>query len=665
MFQPAAYTALPYRRDIQGIRALGALIIMIFHIWVGKVSGGVDIFIFISGYLMTGIHLGLLRTHGLRGPVHLFSGVLKRITPTAVLILSVAAVLTALITPLSEQPSILKEYAAALLHLENLHLIRTSTDYLESTFQASPVQHFWALSAQMQIYLVLVLATTPLFLYSIRKDSLLPVVVLYVALCLASFIHAAHGVAVDAERTYFDPLARLWEFFSGGLLYLLSPHLRIPRASRNVMGLAGLMLVFAGALFIPTGAPYPAYPALVPILAAALLVLAGNERDVLSSRVLSVRWIVLLGSCSFSIYLWHWPILILYKQYFHVEQVPLSAGLAIMLASILLSLCMYRFLEQPLALIPKSRLAVSYGITAAAILVGGLVVHGSDHHFMGKVAEARQLSLTDRSYHSIAPVENDDQPTVLDAGRFDPRVLQIAKSILPDLYASDCHRPSWQVSRAHVCSLHDEDNDRVVMAVGASHVAQWYPALEIVARERRFNLLSLTKSACPFGADRPGSKCAQWNESALDKVLEINPDFVVVKGTRTFRDKREEADPKLLAYVDRIRQQGIRVIAIRDNPRFNVEIPRCVASAKRNGQSLASCRIPREAVLMPDEQLARAVQDRFDHFVDMTDLFCSRLYCYGAHDGLLIYRDQGHFHVPYVKGVAHHLDERLGELAWE
>src|SRR5690625_7067088 len=95
MFQPAAYTALPYRRDIQGIRALGALIIMIFHIWVGKVSGGVDIFIFISGYLMTGIHLRLLRTHGLRGPVHLFSGVLKRITPTAVLILSVAAVLTA------------------------------------------------------------------------------------------------------------------------------------------------------------------------------------------------------------------------------------------------------------------------------------------------------------------------------------------------------------------------------------------------------------------------------------------------------------------------------------------------------------------------------------------------------------------------------------------
>src|SRR5690625_4316546 len=167
--------------------------------------------------------------------VILFSGVLKRITPTAVLILSVAAVLTALITPLSEQPSILKEYAAALLHLENLHLIRTSTDYLESTFQASPVQHFWALSAQMQIYLVLVLTTTPLFLYSIRKDSLLPVVVLYVALCLASFIHAAHGVAVDAERTYFDPLERLWEFFSGGLLYLLSPYLRIPRARRNVI----------------------------------------------------------------------------------------------------------------------------------------------------------------------------------------------------------------------------------------------------------------------------------------------------------------------------------------------------------------------------------------------------------------------------------------------
>src|SRR5699024_7643825 len=103
----------------------------IFHIWVGKVSGGVDIFIFISGYLMTGIQLGLLRSHGLRAPIHLFSGVLKRITPTAVVILAIAAAWTAWMTPLSEQPSILREYAAALLHLENIHLIRKSVDYLE------------------------------------------------------------------------------------------------------------------------------------------------------------------------------------------------------------------------------------------------------------------------------------------------------------------------------------------------------------------------------------------------------------------------------------------------------------------------------------------------------------------------------------------------------
>lgn len=654
------YRLPPYRKDIQGIRFMGALIIMIFHIWVGKVSGGVDIFIFISGYLMTGIYLGLVKKHGWNGWLYLFSGVLKRITPTAVLILFLSALATSLLIPLSEQPSVLKELVASLLHVENFQLMAKSADYLESTFRPSPVQHFWALSVQIQIYIFLVFAVTPVIILSIRKDSFYYILLFYCFICVASFIYSIYGIHINAERTYFDPFARLWEFYAGGVLYLLSPYIDVSRAIRNWLGVAGLTLLFVGAIFIPVGAPYPSWPALLPVTAAALLVLSGSKQDVFSSRILSIRWVAFLGSCSFSIYLWHWPILAFYKRFFRVESVPVPAGIAIILISILISILIYYLVEYQFSKIKKSQLLLSYGLSLSLVLVGGASLYFFVDQFRKEVEVVRMNLLEDANYKSIAEVGHDDEISLESSG-FDIRILGVAKAIRPEVYTTGCHRKSWQTD-AKVCALHTENNNRVVIAVGASHVAQWNPALVELAKKQRFNLLSMTKSGCQFGEGRPNKKCALWNENVLQKIIEINPTYIIVKGTRTFYEKSEELDPNLLSYVKRIRERGIKVVGIRDNPLFNFEVPECVESAVLESRSIIDCRIKRNDALMLSDVLQKEISGKFDLFVDMSDVFCSELYCYGAYNGLLVYRDKHHLHVPYVKGIARHLNQRMSNI---
>lgn len=220
------YCSMGYRNDIQGVRALGAILIMIFHIWVNKVSGGVDVFFVISGFLMSFILLRGYFKDNIINPFLFWGSIVKRIAPSAYVVLGVTLFVSYLISVPNSLYGSINEIVYSSLHLENLQLIRKSIDYLASDSTPSPVQQFWALSLQMQFYFLLPLTILPLAYVSKRVNSSMPLIYGVIIVVILSFIYSIIETNTNPTRSYFNPIARAWEFFLGTLTFILTSNIK-------------------------------------------------------------------------------------------------------------------------------------------------------------------------------------------------------------------------------------------------------------------------------------------------------------------------------------------------------------------------------------------------------------------------------------------------------
>lgn len=307
------YALNEYRDDIQGLRAVGAIIIMVFHIWFNKVSGGVDVFFVISGFLMTAIVLKAFFVYDIISPLPFWGGVIKRVAPSAYIVLGATLVVSYLISSPVIIQSLLSEIIASALHVENLQLIRLSVDYLATDRIPSPVQQFWALSIQIQFYLVFPFILIPLAYLSKKKATSAPLILGVGFVILSSFTYAVIAVQTNPAMSYFSPLSRIWEFFFGALAFLLVANAKNIKY-RNILGFLGLSLIIGGAIFIPRGAAFSGVVSLVPVVGAIFIIISGTSGGGLTNRILANKFLVFLGGISFTIYLWHWPILIFLKS---------------------------------------------------------------------------------------------------------------------------------------------------------------------------------------------------------------------------------------------------------------------------------------------------------------------------------------------------------------
>lgn len=342
------------RGDIQGVRAIGIVLIVIFHIWIGKVSGGVDVLFVISGFLMTGV---LMRDLETTGHIHFFKfwgRICLRILPSAFAILLVTFAVGSQIIPASQWLGFANHALASLLQIENIHLMMTSTDYLARAEPPTPFQHFWALSIQMQFFMLL-----PVLVFGLVLACRLPklekqgrtafMAATFAVLAAISFAYASWQVTVDPHPTYFGFPARLWEFLLGGICALTIHRMAIPDTARIAMGWAGLAVLLACGFIIPVSWPYPGPVALVPVAAALFLLIAGHgKQEVGASVFLSHPLLQAIGNISFTIYLWHWPVLIFAMEIFGTTHLGLGQGLAVIALSVALAYATYRYVEQPM-----------------------------------------------------------------------------------------------------------------------------------------------------------------------------------------------------------------------------------------------------------------------------------------------------------------------------
>jgi peptidoglycan/LPS O-acetylase OafA/YrhL len=641
-------TLRAYRPELQGLRAVAVTLVVVYHVWFGRVSGGVDVFFLISGFLLTG---QLVRAAG-RGPLELgrrWSRTLVRLLPCAVVVLVATVVAGALLLPEGRWPQTLREVVAAALFLENWRLAADTVDYAARSAMSSPVQHFWSLSIQGQFFLVWPLLVAPVVLAArgdaARLRGRLVVVVLGVV--AASLTYSVVLTATHQALAYVHSLTRLWEFALGGLLALTIDTVRLGVATRVRLGWLGLAGLVACGAVLRGSAVFPGIAALWPTGCAALVLLAGTTGARFGpDRLLTSRALRRLGDLSYPLYLWHWPVLVFALVIEGRDRLDAADGAAVVVVSLLLAVATHHLVELPVrARTPEAaRRWVAVGL-AAVFLAAGLWQGDALRRAQGdgQVGDVRHPG-------ALALVAGAPGPAAL----LPPPVAVTEDWVRIEHW--DC-APMTRFPM-DVCTQPVVAPERRIVVVGDSHTQQLTGALIPIAARHHWQLIAIVRGACPFSTASEvvvgEVDCLDWNASAAAEIADLRPDAVVTLGSRDVRaGLTERTPPGFLAQWARLGELGIPVLALRDTPRFDRSMPDCVQHATSTGADPARCGVERAAVYTSEPPWAHLPDVPPNvRFVDLADRVCGPAFCPAVIGNVLVYLDDNHLTASYATSVA-------------
>ena len=346
-----------YRHDLDGLRGIAIALVAMFHVWFGRVSGGVDVFLALSGFFFGGKLLrAALNPASTLSPIPEVVRLVRRLLPALVIVLAGCAVLTILIQPQTRWETFADQSLASLGYYQNWELASTVADYLRAGESVSPLQHIWSMSVQGQFYIAF-LALVFGFAYLLRRrlgDRLrVAFVLLLSVLAIASFVYAIFAHHDDQAVAYYNSFARAWELLLGALVGALVPYIRWPMWLRTAAAVIALAAVLSCGALIDGVRQFPGPWALVPVGAAVVFILAGANRTAgvalpLPNRLLATAPLVRLGEMAYSLYLWHWPLLIFWLAYSGHAHANVVEGTAVLLISGVLAYLTNRYIEEPL-----------------------------------------------------------------------------------------------------------------------------------------------------------------------------------------------------------------------------------------------------------------------------------------------------------------------------
>ncbi|MBU9674060.1 acyltransferase [Planococcus sp. CP5-4] len=644
-----------FRPELEGIRAVAALLVAVYHIWIGSVSGGVDVFFIVSGYLITTSLLSRMVREGRINYLENLLGLAKRLFPLAFTVLAVSAALSIALLPLSSWRQTIAELFASMFYFQNWQLANSAVDYLAQNNTASPFQHFWALSIQGQFYVTWPIVITLVYLLAtkilktpVRKTLLAVLSVIF----LASLSYSVYITAVNQPWAYFDTFARAWEFSLGGMLALLLPYLKFPNFVHLIIGWAGLAIIAFTGMVLPVSTVFPGFAALLPTGGVILVIIASENGQALGvQKLLGSKPFQYFGSISYGFYLWHWPLLVFYYAYFNTETVTTLGGIGILAVTVVLSIMTIRLVEKPVREMPvkhsKKRLSkVLVALMAPAILVGlswGVFVQANS----GGTATIKDNPGAQAVSENIQPSEEAElQPDFLSA-----------KEDLPTFYEDiNCYSTDTMGANVKECSFGvTEDPEHVLALVGGSHSGHWFPALEAIAEDLNMRIDVYNKNACRFSSDDFDGEldqlCMEWNENLEKKLIEDPPDLIFT----TANIDSEDAVPS--GYIEKWKQfeDVAEIFAVRDNPRMENDPTFCLDSA-----NLKDCSVQRDKALADEVpwENTEGIPDNVT-FADMSEYFCTDDACPPVVGNVLVYRDKHHLTTLYSQTMGPALKEYL------
>lgn len=447
-----------YRPDIDGLRAVAILGVLIFHInpqWLAGGFVGVDVFFVISGYLITGI-LNRELERGTFSMVAFYERRIRRIFPALVVMLAVVGVAGAVLLLPDDFVLLGRAMRHALFGLSNLFFRGEMDGYFAVDDEEMLLLHTWSLSVEEQYYVIFPLLMAFAWRWLRNRRKLL---LTMAGLGLLSLAGSELVVRGDAAGAFFLLPWRAWELLLGGCLALVA----LPEPGRRaaeICGWGGLALIAGSMGFFHGGMPFPGLLALVPCVGAALVIHGGANRSAAFARVLGWRPFVGLGLISYSVYLWHWP-LAAFTAYFSIARNGPVAGVAIFAGSLILGWASWRFVEQPfrdVSLLSRRKVFIGWGSALGVMLALALVI--------GKFKGFPQ--------------------------RFDEAVLRMAEQKkLPERYQAN----QKSVGVEGKPKRYGNPEGEAVMAVwGDSHAGSLLPVLDEVSKEMGVGLLSYVRN---------------------------------------------------------------------------------------------------------------------------------------------------------------------------
>lgn len=649
-----------YRPEIEGIRTIATLLIAVYHIWFGRVSGGVDVFFILSGFLITMSLLSRIERTGAVNLGEFLLGLSKRLFTQALLVIVFIGGLSLVFLPQIEWGEIIKHMTASTLYYENWRLAFDSVDYLAQDNSASPFQHYWSLGVQVQFYIIWPLIIIAVYFLAqkvfkspMRKTFLVALIIIFTA----SISYSIYQTNLNQPWAYFDTFARMWEFSVGGLLALILPYLFLNKWVNTLLGWLGLLIICLTGVLLPVSTVFPGYLALVPISGVILIIVASeNSTRFGVDRILSLKPLIFLGGLTYGIYLWHWPLLIFYQSYMNTKTVPIIDGALILFATLVLSYISTKLIEAPVLKFDIRKMKR----TIVALLAVMLCITGSStiliSLYIDKVkAETVVTNHNDEDYPGARAIYEQIEPTK--GLEPIPSLLDI-KQDLPSFYdQKEClAKNKIEVKK---CSYNELDNpDYTIALVGGSHSGHWFPALKILAEELNFQLDLYNHDGCRFtnedSLNQLTEKCLDWNANLIEQLKVDPPDLVFTTSTVN------KHDTVPLGYIGQWSQlEGITTIfAVRDNPRMKENIPSCL----ENTDNPLDCAITRDqgvSKVIPWENTEGIPSNVI--FTDLTDYFCDDTTCHPVIGNVIVYRDNNHLTAQYAKSLAPALRTPLKE----
>lgn len=661
------------RLDIQGLRAIAVGIVLLYHAgftWIPGGYVGVDVFFVISGFLITsGIVREINRT-GRLSMVDFWSRRAARILPAATLTLIGTTILSYLVMPITQWLQVGKDAMASGIYMINWVLADSSLDYLARDQSPSPLQHFWSLAVEEQFYLVwpVLLVVAGWIAVRCGANRVVGFGVAAAAVGVASLLWSVHLTSTNPGPAYFVTTTRMWELAIGaGLAIFAGFGAGTPKVPAAILGWAGLGAIGLAAVTYTDAVPFPSFTAALPTVGAALIIWAGPMAGNIGPTVfLSRDVMVRIGAVSYSLYLWHWPLLVLAGAV--LGDLSALTGLLVVLFAFVPAWLSLQYVERPFLKWSKSAPG-----TAPALKTGGLL----------SLVALTAGALLAVSVPPVPPVSNIDfvaskpmQSTTAEAAPAGAEVLladinsgnpqDSFDSIVPSALAAPKDVPETclqdgQSDAVVRCVFGDPDSTTVLAVVGDSHAAMYVPGMAAAAREKGWRLDVYTKGSCPLTAvavrmdGRPFDSCQSWGKAVSEYILKERPSALVVGSSWSYHvagiEGKDESDAALAQgmrdawgpFLD----ANVPVISVRDMPRPGVLVPDCVA---QNESSLTKCAMPRDEILeesTPEVEAAKGLDGA--HVLDVTSAVCPGDMCPAVIGGVQIYRDGNHLTATYSK----------------
>ena len=654
--------------EIQALRAVAVGLVVAFHLYPGKwFTGGfvgVDVFFVISGYLITA---HLLREADRTGTVNLpsfYARRVRRLLPASLLVLFLTFIVSIFLLPARYLLTSAREVIASTFYVENLWLASKAVTYSASNDVASPVQHYWSLSAEEQFYFIwpaLILLGLWLGRRFLKGHTIRTVAGVLVVVFTASLVHSLILTAQDPAAAYFVTTTRVWQFATGALTaFLLRRWAPTPgfAVALRWLGLAAVVWV---SIVISQATPFPGWWAIPPTLGTAMVIVAGDTgpRDPLSflANLRPVQW---FGDVSYAVYLWHWP-LIVFTPYLTGDSLRWFHKVVILVATGVLAHFTRLWVEQPGQ--NNNWLKASNLRTFVAMLVAMAVIAGSAFAFISytQAAQQRRVEQTLAELNSNpclgagAVLNAADCPDAFAT----PPLGEVTEADAP--WGETCEgdpRQCWQGPRP----------ERVLALVGDSHAESLFYAIKPLADAHGWGVVIIFEGGCPpnyypsnsfNGEPRWGGRCSEFAERATETLRQIEPDLIV---TTAYTGSGFDDPAAAIAGYQQVFADWLTlapVTVIRDYPTTMGEMmPDCLA---RNRGDATACAHDRAEALGVDLQYEAAMTSSHPGVtgIDLTDFYCDDARCYAVVGQLPVYFDSDHITKPFAQTLSVALASQL------